>query len=153
MMSMQSEHLSIGSAGFSGPEAAAYRLRMTDRCLAVMFAHFGNTACAAAMAVIVSSAFILGMVASTLPVAGFVTYRSYMPTGDSSHALEGQGLRALGHPPHCYKVLAGMCTEQVCLCCYPDDEARNRRCLLLGAHQECIRNTAADMDDKRLCSW
>jgi hypothetical protein len=39
--------------------------RIAPRSLAVVFDHCGNTACAAAMAVSVSSAFILGRVAST----------------------------------------------------------------------------------------
>lgn len=47
--------------------------RMAPRSFAVVLLHCGNTACAAAMAVRVSSAFILGTVATTLPVAGLST--------------------------------------------------------------------------------
>lgn len=53
--------------------SATHLRRMAPLSLAVVFDHWGNTACAAAMAVSVSSAFILGTVASTLPVAGLVT--------------------------------------------------------------------------------
>jgi hypothetical protein len=53
--------------------AKAHRMRIAPRSLAVVLAHVGNTACAAAMAVSVSSARILGMVAITLPVAGLCT--------------------------------------------------------------------------------
>jgi hypothetical protein len=50
-----------------------HRMSMAPRSFAVVLAQVGNTACAAAMAVSVSSALILGMVAITLPVAGLCT--------------------------------------------------------------------------------
>lgn len=47
---------------------------MAPLSFAVVLLHCGKTACAAAMAVRVSPAFILGTVATTLPVAGLSTW-------------------------------------------------------------------------------